>query len=346
MTRQVPIINMAGDYEESLVQLAKHLGTSKVRRAVFQTIYGRKRKPRSIREIMKDADIDPRKIQQVRNELDLLSRHNLIEKIRNDGSVSDGSLNLYKKNESIRANKAKIVALADSKAKVDRIPTKRKVDLVGSLRARDSNSPQLRKRPKLRVLYLTASPAPKDRVRVDLEYSRVQQAIQSSKHRDKISIEHRPAADINSILDGLNNCRPKIVHFSGHSSVHGLAVDNQKVTEPGYLELPFNILAYALRSTDDPPEIVVLNSCNSSAAKSEVLKSAKALVSMNDGISDTAAVEFAARFYAAIASGQSLQSAFRQGTVAVATASGCEYNVPELFCAIGVDAKVSFFPEG
>ena len=54
---------------------------------------------------------------------------------------------------------------------------------------------------------------------------------------------------------------------------------------------------------------------------------------MNASISDVAATAFAAKFYAGIAAGQSLQSAFKQGQVAVAAASIHEVNTPEMIVA-------------
>ena len=62
---------------------------------------------------------------------------------------------------------------------------------------------------------------------------------------------------------------------------------------------------------------------------------------MRDSVSDLAATAFAAKFYAAVAAGQSVKSAFAQGKVAVETASLNEADTPELLVAPGVDpAKI------
>jgi len=60
---------------------------------------------------------------------------------------------------------------------------------------------------------------------------------------------------------------------------------------------------------------------------------------MQDSISDVAAVAFATMFYGGIASGQSLQSAFEQGRIAVESISLGEAATPTLITAKGVDAK-------
>ncbi|MCY4067092.1 MAG: hypothetical protein OXF57_12110, partial [Rhodospirillaceae bacterium] len=124
-----------------------------------------------------------------------------------------------------------------------------------------------------------------------------------------------------------------------NSNIDGIAMDNQSVDDPGYVDLSFDLLAQALKATDDPPEVVVLNSCNSLAAKDRILESAKVLVSMRREISDIAASTFAPQFYAAIANGQSVQKAFEQGSIAVAASSISEVDTPEISCAPNVDAK-------
>src|SRR5260370_5500905 len=86
----------------------------------------------------------------------------------------------------------------------------------------------LRKKAHLNVLYLTADPDKDHSLRVDAEMRRVQEAIRGSEFRDNISVQYRPAADIGTLLDGLNDFKPQIVHFSGHGSAHGLAMDNAK----------------------------------------------------------------------------------------------------------------------
>lgn len=338
MPKQTPIVNIAGDFEETLLQYARHLGKDKVRRQVFDEIYGRKNKPRSAKQIISDSGIPESKRKQVLNALDLLSRHSLIEKLENDGRIQDGSRFLYKKIEVVRANKIRIINLADNRELANRLPTKRRHIPAQVSDYRRTSRAALRRRKKLTVLYLTASPELSNPLRVDAEMSSVQQAIRGSKFRDNISIEYRPAANFQSVLDGLNDCRPNIVHFSGHGDTQGLAGDNQSVVAPAFVALSFDILAQALKATDVPPDVVVLNSCESSASRHEMLKSVKVLVSMRKVISDIAAAAFAPQFYSAIASGQSIQTAFNQGALAVKHASISEADTPELYCAPSVDA--------
>jgi hypothetical protein len=189
----------------------------------------------------------------------------------------------------------------------------------------------LKKKSRLNVLYLTADPDKAHSLRVDAEVRRVQDAIRGSEFRDNINVQYRPAANIGTLLDGLNDVRPQIVHFSGHGNSHGLAMDNAKVEKPADESVSFDLLAKALAATDHQPRVVVLNSCHSSGARKALLKLGLIVVSMKTSISDIGAVAFAQRFYAAVAGGQSIKSAFRQGAVAVEHVSISEADTPQLF---------------
>jgi hypothetical protein len=330
---RTPIINVSGDYEETIVQLARHLGRSKLRRKIFNTIYGRARKPRSKKQIMEAAKISSAGTvaQQVQNELDHLSKHHLIVRVANEGAVKDGSRFLYEKDMSVRANKDRIIKFADDRKAAARIPTKRRPFIQQTLPIQKVTRQSLKKRKRLTVLYLTANPDPNSPLRVDAEVRKVQDAVRGSVFRDNITIEYRPSADLTSLVDGLNDHRPQIVHFSGHSSTSGLIVDSGKVGRPTVGALSFELLAKALSATDHPPTVVVLNSCESSVAGRLVLRTSDIVVTMRVPITDIAATAFAQRFYAAIASGQSVRSAFEQGKVAVESVSIGETTTPKLF---------------
>jgi hypothetical protein len=85
-----------------------------------------------------------------------------------------------------------------------------------------------------------------------------------------------------------------------------------------------------------------LNACQSAGARKALLGKAKAVIVMEDSVTDTAAVAFATKFYGAIASGLSLQAAFDQGCVAVEAVSLDEAYTPALMTANGVNAKKLF----
>ncbi len=341
MAERTAIINTSGDHEETFLQLGKHLGRNKLRRKIFNTIYGRGSRPRSKHQIMRVAKIPEADSQQAQNQIDHLAKHHLIVRVDNDGSAKDGSRYLYRKEPSVRANRLEIIRYADNRRAAEMVPTKRRPQALGIQSIRTITRQALRKKKRIKVLYLTANPDPEYSLRVDAEVRQVQDAIRGSAFRENVSVEYRPAADLDTLIEGLNDHRPGIVHFSGHGYERGIAVDSAKVAKCAVKTVSFDLLAKAISATDAPPEIIVLNACKSAGAQRAFLPPAKIVVVMRKSVSDLAAVAFAAKFYAAIAAGQSVKSAFAQGKVAIEQASLNEAETPDLLVAEGVDpAKV------
>jgi hypothetical protein len=341
VNKRTAVVDISGNFEESLIQFSRHLGTDRTRRAVFDQIYGKGTKAKSKRQIMATLNIPDSKAQQVQNALEELSRHHLISKIENDGSVKDGSRFLYGKEETVRANRDKIKKFADNKTLADRTPTKRRPAISSVSIVRSITDSELKKKKQLVVLFLTSNPVPESSLRVDGEVRKVQEAIRGSKFRGNVRVEYRPAADVNSILDGLNDLSPQIVHFSGHGDQTGLVTDDGSILGASDTSLSYCQLAKALAATDIPPSLLVLNSCWGSKGQKALSPVVQFLVSMNAPISDLAASVFAPRFYAAIASGQSIKSSFDQAALAVEMASISEAHTLELTSASGKDpAKV------
>lgn len=204
---------------------------------------------------------------------------------------------------------------------------------------------------KLRVLYLTANPEAEEEtvtdpdgtqhdygtwLRVDQEVRQVKQALRGSKYRDMIEIHHAPAATANDLINGLNDHRPHVVHFSGHANSVGLLLENEAGDEDGH-DVEFALLARILGATDDPPRLVVLNACESLDGAEDLLQTIPAVIGMSDSIGDTDAIVFATAFYAAIASAQSVASSMEQGKVRMEAASLGGSDLPELRTRDGVD---------
>lgn len=203
----------------------------------------------------------------------------------------------------------------------------------------------------LRILYLTANPEATETtvtrldgstetvgvwLRVDFEVRQVKEMLRKSKYRDLVTIEHLPAATSEDLLDGLNEHRPHVVHFSGHAASWGLLMENDDGTQEGD-GLAFVLLARLLGATDEPPRLVVLNACRSLEGADELLQTVPTVIGMSDEINDAAAVTFAARFYSAIASAQSVASAVEQAKVAMSFASLDEAELPEVRTRDDVD---------
>jgi hypothetical protein len=168
---------------------------------------------------------------------------------------------------------------------------------------------------RLRVLYLTANPEMD--LRTEVEVRQVQDAVRKAKYRDLVEIAYRPAATPEDLLDGLNDIRPHIVHLSGHGGEGMVVFDNASVTTPRGRMVTLDRLARGLAATDSPPRLLLLTACDTLARAAVLLESVPVVIAMTTNISDVAAIVFATRFYAALASGQPVSVAVKQGRVAV-----------------------------
>lgn len=205
----------------------------------------------------------------------------------------------------------------------------------------------------LRVLYLTANPEATEReitypdgthvregvwLRVDAEVAQVRRALRGSRYRDQVELHHRPAATTDDLFDGLNDLRPHAVHFSGHADPAGVLMDNSSADEPEGVDLSFVILADILAATSTPPTLVVLNACSSLAGAEPLLQVTPIVIAMSDTINDAAAVVFAQKFWAALASAQPVSAAYEQAKAAMRAAFLDEdAELPELRCRPGID---------
>src|SRR5215469_14179809 len=126
MAARTSIINASGDHEENIERLAKHLGKNKMRRKLFNTVYGYGARPRSLKQIMAAAGLSAGVKQHAQNQIDHLAKHHLVVFEENDGSVNDGSRRLYSKDAFVRANKAEVVRYADNPQRRAALSTKRR----------------------------------------------------------------------------------------------------------------------------------------------------------------------------------------------------------------------------
>ncbi|MBD7992180.1 CHAT domain-containing protein [Ochrobactrum sp. Sa2BUA5] len=201
----------------------------------------------------------------------------------------------------------------------------------------------------LRVLYLTTNPEmlSGEALRTDAEVRNVQNELRGTRYRDSVVVSHLPAATFEDMLNGMNDIRPHVVHFSGHGGGSGVLFDNGDVARPTGVGVGYRQLTKFLEATDEPPRLLVLNACDTLNGADEVLSAVPVVVAMSDKITDTAAVVFATKFYSAIAGAQSIGSAIKQARAMLSMLASAEDHLPEYVSrdGIDVDALVLVTPE-
>lgn len=196
---------------------------------------------------------------------------------------------------------------------------------------------------KVTALFLAANPLSTNRLSLDEEIRAITDKIRSSEHREFLELKSVWAVRPDDLIQSLNEHKPHIVHFSGHSSISGEVtfVDNNgvpKFVSPQALKSLFTTLRDNVRT-------IILNSCYSKIQALAITEVIDCAIGMNDAIGDQAAITFAASFYRAIGFGRSVKEAFEQGRTALLLEGIPEENTPELLVKIGVDPNNVFLIE-
>jgi hypothetical protein len=110
------------------------------------------------------------------------------------------------------------------------------------------------------VFFVASSPEDQDGLRIDKEMREIQQKVRMADHRDALRFQYAVAAQPADLLQRLNEVKPDIVHFSGHSGSAGLAMeDNDGLTR--YLST--DELATLLSVSSRRIRLAVFNACES-----------------------------------------------------------------------------------
>ncbi len=214
-----------------------------------------------------------------------------------------------------------------------RFPVEAKVDRA----MRDIRAP---KTEQLRILLLGSSSERGERALcVGREQKRIRKAVESALLRDYVELDVRPAATTEDLLDGITKNRPHVVHFSGHSDDDLIEFEEEIDDYHKGVVVTARAFASAVRATDDPPLLVLLNSCNSAAQIDRLVQEqiAPFAIGMADEIEDGDAIIYAAQFYAAVANGQSIRSAHLSAQAALELAGLASTELPTLAHADDVD---------
>jgi hypothetical protein len=170
---------------------------------------------------------------------------------------------------------------------------------------------------KLRVLFVHATPANEDALRVSAELRAMRESIKLAGRTGDIEIDDLPAANIDDLRRALLSKNFEIVHFSGHADSASLVFESSSGDS---FSVPLDGIAEMLLQY---PRIqcVILNACDSLANFTKPI--AKYTIGMQASLDDDSAIELARGFYDAICCGKSVEFAVDEGK-RTATLKGLE----------------------
>ena len=189
------------------------------------------------------------------------------------------------------------------------------------------------------VLFLAANPRDTTRIGLDEEIRLVEKKLRASEFRDAVTLTTAWAVRPDDLLQALNQHRPNVVHFAGHSSEDEIALqDADGKTKP----ISTDLLAQLMKLMIDNVRLIVFNTCQSHKHAEAVAAHVDVAIGMTASIDDEAARVFAAQLYSAIGFGRSVQQAFEQARLELQLEGLPGADIPELFARAGVDPNQVF----
>lgn len=166
---------------------------------------------------------------------------------------------------------------------------------------------------KTKVLFLAANPTNTSRLKLGKEYKIISHnLLKLGIHRDRYEIHQEFAVTIDSLLQSLLEYKPNVVHFSGHSDLDGIYLEdeigNAKKIHSSALESLFEQFKTSLHC-------IILNACYSKDQAIAISKYVPYTIGMENSISDSASLAFSLGFYKALGAGEDYVSSYNFGLV-------------------------------
>jgi hypothetical protein len=171
---------------------------------------------------------------------------------------------------------------------------------------------------------------------LDEDVRQIRKNLRHAELRDAVEIDFRLAARTDDLLAALLETRPQVVHFSVHGRKEGLVLVGSDGRSSHFVDA--ETLVELLQAFRGHLRLVVLSACFSLAHAEAILSFVDCAIGIRGQISDEGAIFFNAAFYAAIASGNSVQGAFDHARKAMRLERFDDREWPELVVRSGVDA--------
>jgi hypothetical protein len=187
---------------------------------------------------------------------------------------------------------------------------------------------------KLIAVMFASNPEGEEPVPLDLEMTDIQNQLNASALGHLVQFELCPATGVTDLFDRLNRFSPRLVHFSGHGTAEGIVLSTPRNLPK--LVAPRDLIG-VVEATLEVPPVVLFNICDSADFARQAAETVEVAIGMAGQIRSAAARAFTVRFYGAIASGWSVQTAFVQGVRGLRTDGYPDADYPQMFYRPDVD---------
>jgi hypothetical protein len=162
-----------------------------------------------------------------------------------------------------------------------------------------------------KVLFMAVSPKDANSLRLDEEARDLKEAILTvADAKVEISVTSEWAVRVNQIQTAILNCKPEILHFSGHGTMGALCFEDNQGNAAAVSDQTFADLIELNRGF---VRCVVLNACFSQSVADLIKAHVECVIGCESSIADDAAIAFTRAFYRTLADGESYERAFRFG---------------------------------
>lgn len=178
-----------------------------------------------------------------------------------------------------------------------------------------------------RILVLAANPEDSSPLRLGREVGDIQEGLRRSRYRDQFDFVSEWAVGARALRRALLDHQPEFVHFSGHATEKGIALEDEfgatHIVDIDALAELFSHFAGHVRC-------VLLNACHSQLQAEAISRVIPYAIGMQGKIADEAAIEFSVGFYDAVGAGREIDDAFAIGCNAIHTAGLPGHSLPVL----------------
>jgi hypothetical protein len=187
---------------------------------------------------------------------------------------------------------------------------------------------------RVTILFLGANPSNLTERALGHEVREIVERLRAADLRDCFEIVQAWAVRTSDLQQCLLRHRPVIVHFSGHGTLDGQIMLEDK--QGRAMAMSTSAIARLFEILRDNIRCVVLNACASKVQAEAIAKYIDCVVGMSAAIDDASAIAFSGALYQALGFGRSLKEAFKLGCLEIDMENQKQADVPTLICREGV----------